>query len=127
MTTKEREKILAQVAEQVSLWNEFRTDDFQDRDFKNPEEIRKANLCGADLRGALLEGVDFYLVDLRGALYDPEQEEHLRRSGAILAGFQAGPAKHGRPDPAHDGRYSDRHRTFRLERSRRAVYSVLAQ
>ena len=31
MTTPEREKILAQVAEQVSLWNEFRTDDFQDR------------------------------------------------------------------------------------------------
>ncbi len=30
----------------------FYTDDFDAQDFKPPEEIRKANLCGADLRGA---------------------------------------------------------------------------
>lgn len=29
--TEERAEILANVAENVSLWNEFRTDDFQDR------------------------------------------------------------------------------------------------
>jgi uncharacterized protein YjbI with pentapeptide repeats/energy-coupling factor transporter ATP-binding protein EcfA2 len=62
----------------------FYTDEFDEQTYKAPEEIRKANLCGADLRGALLDGVDFYLVDLRGAQYDPDQEEHLRRSGAIL-------------------------------------------
>ncbi len=62
----------------------FYTDEYEEQTYKAPEEIRKANLCGADLRDAVLDGVDFYLVDLRGALYDPEQEEHLRRSGAIL-------------------------------------------
>ncbi len=62
----------------------FYTDDYDEQEFKSPEEIRKANLCFADLRGAILEKVDFYLVDLRGALLDPEQEEHVRRCGAIL-------------------------------------------
>ena len=62
----------------------FYTDDYNEQDFKSPEEIRKANLCGADLRGAQIDGVDFYLVDLRGARVDPEQVLHLRRCGAIL-------------------------------------------
>jgi uncharacterized protein YjbI with pentapeptide repeats len=62
----------------------FYTDDSEEQYFKAPEEIRKANLCGADLRGAVLKDVDFYLVDLRGALFDPEQEQHFRRCRAIL-------------------------------------------
>jgi uncharacterized protein YjbI with pentapeptide repeats len=62
----------------------FYTDDFDEQDFKDPAEIRKANLCGADLRGANIEGVDFYLVDLRGARYTAEQARHFRRCGAIL-------------------------------------------
>jgi uncharacterized protein YjbI with pentapeptide repeats len=62
----------------------FYTDDYGDQDFKSPEEIRKANLCGADLRGAALGGIDFYLVDLRGAHYDHDQAVHFRRCGAIL-------------------------------------------
>ena len=62
----------------------FYTDDYNEQDFKSPEEIRKANLRGADLRGAKIEGVDFYLVDVRDARYDPWQEAHLRRCGAIL-------------------------------------------
>jgi uncharacterized protein YjbI with pentapeptide repeats len=62
----------------------FYTDDYEEQYFKAPEEIRKANLCGADLRGARIDGVDFYLVDLRGAVYDFEQEDHFRRCGAIL-------------------------------------------
>jgi uncharacterized protein YjbI with pentapeptide repeats len=62
----------------------FYTDDSEEQYFKAPEQIRKANLCGADLRGAVLKDVDFYLVDLRGALFDPEQEQHLRRCRAIL-------------------------------------------
>jgi uncharacterized protein YjbI with pentapeptide repeats len=62
----------------------FYTDDWSDQDFKGPEEIRKANLCGADLRGARIENVDFYLVDLRGALLDREQIPQIRRCGAIL-------------------------------------------
>jgi uncharacterized protein YjbI with pentapeptide repeats len=63
----------------------FYTDEFDEQTYKSPEEIRKANLCGADLRGARLTGVDFYLVDLRGALLDPDQEAHVRRCGAILS------------------------------------------
>ncbi|HEX3870857.1 MAG TPA: pentapeptide repeat-containing protein, partial [Pirellulales bacterium] len=62
----------------------FYTDEYLEQGFKSPEEIRKANLCGADLRGAEIDGVDFYLVDLRNARYTPEQEDHLRRCGAIL-------------------------------------------
>ncbi len=62
----------------------FYTDDFEEQHFKAPEEIRKANLCGADLRGARLDDVDFYLVDLRGAQFDPEMEAHFRQCGAIL-------------------------------------------
>jgi uncharacterized protein YjbI with pentapeptide repeats len=62
----------------------FYTDEYNEQDFKSPEEIRKASLRGADLRGALIDGVDFYLVDLRGARLDPDQVLHLRRCGAIL-------------------------------------------
>jgi uncharacterized protein YjbI with pentapeptide repeats len=62
----------------------FYTDEFLDQGFKSPEEIRKANLCGADLRGAWIGNVDFYLVDLRNARYTAEQAEHFRRCGAIL-------------------------------------------
>ena len=62
----------------------FYTDDYNEQDFKSPEEIRKANLRGADLRGAKIEGVDFYLVDLRDARFDAAQEEHFRSCGAIL-------------------------------------------
>ncbi len=61
----------------------FYTDEYEEQKFKAPEEIRKANLCGADLRGAKITDVDFYLVDLRGALLDPEQEEHVRWCKAI--------------------------------------------
>ena len=62
----------------------FYTDDLAEQDFKSPEEIRKANLCGADLRGAKIDGVDFYLVDLRGAKYSQDQAEHFKKCGAIL-------------------------------------------
>jgi uncharacterized protein YjbI with pentapeptide repeats len=62
----------------------FYTDDYNEQDFKSPEEIRKANLRGADLREAKISGVDFYLVDLRDARYDAEQEQHFRSCGAIL-------------------------------------------
>jgi uncharacterized protein YjbI with pentapeptide repeats/energy-coupling factor transporter ATP-binding protein EcfA2 len=62
----------------------FYTDDFEEQSFKAPEEIRKANLRGADLRGARIDDVDFYLVDLREARYDAAQEQHFRRCKAIL-------------------------------------------
>ena len=63
----------------------FYTDDFDEQTFKSPEEIRKANLRGADLRGAKIDRVDFYLVDLRKAKYTRKQAEHLQRCGAILS------------------------------------------
>ena len=62
----------------------FYTDDYDERDYRSPEEIRAANLRGADLRGAEIGSVDFYLVDLRDALYTPSQAAHFRRCGAIL-------------------------------------------
>ncbi|HEY7090140.1 MAG TPA: pentapeptide repeat-containing protein [Tepidisphaeraceae bacterium] len=62
----------------------FYTDDQNEQDFRRPEEIRKANLRGADLSGANVTGTDFYLVDLRDAVYSGEQEEHFSRCGAIL-------------------------------------------
>jgi uncharacterized protein YjbI with pentapeptide repeats len=62
----------------------FYTDDYNDQDYKAPEEIRKANLCGCDLRGAHVEKTDFYLVDLRRASYTADQGQHFARCGAIL-------------------------------------------
>jgi uncharacterized protein YjbI with pentapeptide repeats len=62
----------------------FYTDDFQDRHYKNPEEIRRANLRHADLRGAKIEYVDFYLVDLRNARYSKKQRQWFARCGALL-------------------------------------------
>ena len=53
----------------------FYTDDFLDRDVKPAEEIRKANLRGADLRGANIRDVDFYLVNLRDARYTADQAD----------------------------------------------------
>jgi uncharacterized protein YjbI with pentapeptide repeats len=60
------------------------TDDNEDQDIKPVEEIRKANVRGADLYGASIEDVDFYLVDLRDAKYTRDQAKHLRRCRAIL-------------------------------------------
>jgi uncharacterized protein YjbI with pentapeptide repeats len=62
----------------------FYTDEYYDTGYKNPEEIRKANLCGADLRDAKIDNVDFYLVDLRDARYSETQGEWFRKCGAIL-------------------------------------------
>src|SRR5690606_8829655 len=76
----------------------FYTDEFVDQHFKPPEEIRKANLRGCDLRGAQIDGVDFYLVDLRDALLDAQQIDYLRKCGAILSSAEGSscPAKPGR-------------------------------
>ena len=63
----------------------FYTDDYEEQHFKSPEEIRKANLRGADLRGAKVMDTDFYLVDLRDARYGAAQADHFRRCGAILS------------------------------------------
>lgn len=62
----------------------FYGDEFDQQTYRPPEEIRKANLRGADLRDADVRGTDFYLVDLRGAKYTDDQFNHFRRSGAIL-------------------------------------------
>lgn len=62
----------------------FYTDDYHDQSFRDPEEIRKANLCGADLTGADVTGTDWYLVDLRGAVYTADQRRHFEACHAIL-------------------------------------------
>lgn len=62
----------------------FYTDDFDEQGYKSPEEIRKANLRCADLRDAVVEAADFYLVDLRGAKYDQRQARHFASCKAIL-------------------------------------------
>ena len=62
----------------------FYTDDYNDQHFQPPEVIRKASLYGCDLRGAKIDGVDFYLVDLRKAKFDDEQRDQLIATGAIL-------------------------------------------
>jgi uncharacterized protein YjbI with pentapeptide repeats len=62
----------------------FYTDELEEIYFRPPEEVRKANLQGADLRGAKIDSVDFYLVDLRDARLAPAQLAHARRTGAIL-------------------------------------------
>ncbi len=53
-------------------------------ELRAPEEVCKAHLCGIDLRGVKVEGVDFNLVDLRGVQFDRSQVAWLRRRRAIL-------------------------------------------
>lgn len=43
-----------------------------------------ANLRGCDLRGAKIDGVDFYVVDLREAKYTPYQRAIFENCDAIL-------------------------------------------
>lgn len=62
----------------------FYTDDYEEHRHRPPEQIRHANLRGADLIGARVEDTDFYLVDLRDAQYTEEQHHHFRRCRAIL-------------------------------------------
>lgn len=62
----------------------FYTEDFDSHQFQSPEEVRKAAMCGCRLFGADVWQADFYLVDLRGAQFDPKQEEHFRSCKAIL-------------------------------------------
>lgn len=63
----------------------FYTDDYYDQKYKPPEEIRKACLYGANLQGATVNRTDFYLVDLRMAVYSSSQAKHFARTGAILS------------------------------------------
>lgn len=63
----------------------FYTDDLEELYYKNPEQVRVANLRRADLRGADVTDVDFYLVDLRDAKLDPDQRRRASITGAILS------------------------------------------
>lgn len=62
----------------------FYTSDYDDHLYRRPEDIRSANLCGCDLRGADVTDVDFYRVDLRGARFDESIRRQLIVTGAIL-------------------------------------------
>lgn len=62
----------------------FYTDEHRERAFLSPEAVRVADFTHCKLRGAQLEGADFYLVDFRGADLDPAQRAYLQRCRAIL-------------------------------------------
>lgn len=62
----------------------FYTDELEEQYFQDPETIRKASLMGCNLCGANISNVDFYLVDLRGAIFDDAQKKQLVSTGAIL-------------------------------------------
>lgn len=62
----------------------YYTADAPDVERLPPETLRKANLRGCDLTGAIVEHCDFYLVDLRGARYTSEQAAHFAACRAIL-------------------------------------------
>ena len=57
----------------------FYTDDYNDRDFKSPEEIRKANLRGADLRGAPTSKASISTSSTPRCAYTEEQAEHFAK------------------------------------------------
>lgn len=57
----------------------FYTDDYPDLSHKDPELIRKANICGAKVFAT-----DWYLVDLCRAKYDVDQGRCFARCGATL-------------------------------------------
>lgn len=63
----------------------FYTDEYDEQYFKRPEEIRKANLRGCNLISAKVFDADFYLVDLRDALYTDAQRQHFQKCRAILS------------------------------------------
>ncbi|MEQ1826870.1 MAG: pentapeptide repeat-containing protein [Pirellula sp.] len=62
----------------------FYTDPMEELYYKDPEAVRKAAIIDSDLRGANIEGVNLYLVDLRGSQLDPWQREQATAMGAIL-------------------------------------------
>ncbi len=62
----------------------FYTDDYDDQDIKSRRRDPQGQPPRRDLRGASIEGVDFYLVDLRDAKYTRDQAEHFRNCRAIL-------------------------------------------
>ena len=71
------------IASEGSRTGYYTDESLEDR-FQAPEDVRKANLRNCDLRGANILGVDFYLVDLRGAKLDSWQRRWLERCRAIL-------------------------------------------
>jgi uncharacterized protein YjbI with pentapeptide repeats len=64
----------------------FYTDQLEEQYFKEPEEIRRAALIDCDLRGANLDGVDFYLVDLTGSVLDRHRYKQAIATGALGIG-----------------------------------------
>ena len=93
MKSRDRAEVLAEVAERVALWNEFRTDDFQDRVARVVHDAREhwrvrgeLPAPGADpMFDALLliaEVADSSPVAVRDACGDALRESEGREAGA---------------------------------------------
>lgn len=64
----------------------FYSDQLEEQYFREPEAIRRAALINCDFRGANLEGVDFYLVDLTGSILDSHESRQAIATGALGIG-----------------------------------------
>ena len=62
----------------------FYADDAAAGVWGDPEMVRRADLRGADLRGAVVTRTDLFRVDLRGARLDPALRAMARGMGAFL-------------------------------------------
>ena len=93
MTRRKRAGVLADVAERVALWNEFRTDDFQDRVARLVHDARESWRVRGELPrpnadpmfDALLrvaEAADSSPITVRDACADALRESEEREAGA---------------------------------------------
>ena len=93
MTRRARAAVLADVAERVALWNEFRTDDFQDRVLRLVHDARESwrsrgelPRAGADNQYDALMSIavvaDSSPIAVRDACADALHESEGRHQGA---------------------------------------------
>jgi hypothetical protein len=93
VTRRDRARVLADVAERVALWNEFRTDDFQDRVVRLVNDAREAWRVRGELPAygddamfdtlmSIAEVADSAPTAVRDACADALRESDERQAGA---------------------------------------------